>query len=91
MRTPKPTVVYIVSEVTPENVYFQKDIADKVALKTPGTRVFAHEVITAAQFNKGERADLLATLTDDQRKTLGLGPKKTRKKKDATMVAPQAV
>lgn len=95
-KTKSPTVIYVVGTKAPEGVFFQQDVAQRSANKgsregqtgsaSPELRVFALQVTTKTEFDKGVRADALAALSPEARLALGLGPKKARKKKDTIIV-----
>lgn len=93
MRTPKPTVVYIVAEKAPANVFFKVDIAQQAAAdqSTGGLTmsVFTRTVTSESSFRKDERTKALARLSPEEKARLGLIKKPRRKKStvDATTAA----
>ncbi len=74
----QPATVYVVSEVKPTAVFYQKDIAESRAAQAMAVEedvafeVFPVQVTTKNAFRKSAKEVVLAGLTEDQKKALGL-------------------
>jgi hypothetical protein len=84
----QPTTVYVVTELKPTAVFYQKDIAEACAAQaTTGVEdgafeAFPIQVTTKNSFRKASKEAVLAGLTEDQKIALGL-VKVPRKKRVA--------